>query len=424
MGGKELDKKKDELIRWKTDAWKDPGMVAWYSRRMVDNSGTMRLHNQLETGLFEQFVAGERVLDVGVGTGRASIPLARKGLRVTGVDSSQAMLDECRRLLGNTPMELRQGDVLDLPVEDEQFDTVMALNVMTHFPHWQEVLGEWNKKARPGGRIIFDIYSLDHLSHVRGQPVTPDQILREKDFADFSMHVGVEEVAACADRLGLRIAAIVPYAGLYSGKYPWRASGQPLSSLHWWNRLLSWIAVDDAFLAFALFLEREFFLRLSSRVTGRFAVVLEKTPDADANRLWLERNRALNTMLETRVDLAGLAPYLAMDANEWRTTLNRHLDHPRHLACFYQVWTSFWQRPESVDLDSLVDARHQRVLEGWLGRERADERAFSFARSWHLAPEIAPVLMHGNVNLGEGLAYEMTRTMLRDGFKMFSGVQA
>lgn len=259
MSNWELDRKTDELIRWKTDAWKDPGMVAWYSRRMVDDSAITRLHNLLEAGLFEQFAAGERILDAGVGTGRASIPLARKGLRVTGVDSSQAMLDECRRLLEGTPMELLRGDVLALPVEDEQFDTVMGLNVMTHFPHWQEVLAAWNKKVRPGGRIVFDIYSLDHLSYVRGQPITPDQILNVKDFADFSMHVAVDEIAASADRLGLKIVAIAPYAGLYSGKYLWRASGQPLSGMNWWNRLLSWISVDDAFLAFGLFLEREFF---------------------------------------------------------------------------------------------------------------------------------------------------------------------
>lgn len=158
-------------------------------------------------------------------------------------------------------------------------------------------------------------------------------------------------------------------------------------------------------------------------MTGRFAVVLEKTYDPDANRHWLERNRELNAMLQSKVDLDGLAPYLAIDAAEWRAALSRHLDHPRHLACFYQVWTTYWPRPETLDLGSLVEARHQRTLETWLERERADDGAFSFACAWYHAPEIAQVLRHGDMNLGEGLIYEMTRVQLRNGFNAFLGEQ-
>lgn len=423
MDGKEQDKKKDDLIRWKTDAWKDPNMVAWYSQRMVDSSGTMRLHNLLETGLCERFASGERILDVGVGTGRASLPLARKGFKVTGVDSSQAMLDECRRLAGDTPMELLQGDVLNLPVRNEYFDTVMALNVVTHFPHWQKVLEEWQKKVCPGGRIMFDIYSLDHLSHVAGRPVTAGQLVNAGRIEDFSMHASVEEIAACADENGLKILDIVPYAGLYSSKYRCRNSGQSITALNWWNRLLSWISVDDAFLAYALFLEREFFSRLSSRMTGRFMVVLEKTADTAANRRWLERNAALNNMLQNELTLENLTPYLSMGAQEWRATLSRHLDHPRHLVCFYHLWTTFWERPEVVRLGSLVEERHQRVLETWLMRDRVDQSAFSFASHWPEVPEFAQLLTHNNVNFDDVMTYELTRTILRDSFHVFNGSQ-
>ncbi|HET8707511.1 MAG TPA: class I SAM-dependent methyltransferase, partial [Pseudomonadales bacterium] len=97
------------LTQWKTDAWKDPAMVAWYSGRMVENSGTNRLNNMLEVGLCDRFAVGQTVLDIGVGTGRASLPLARKGMQLTGIDSSQAMLDECQRLAGNVPVQLQVG---------------------------------------------------------------------------------------------------------------------------------------------------------------------------------------------------------------------------------------------------------------------------------------------------------------------------
>jgi 2-polyprenyl-3-methyl-5-hydroxy-6-metoxy-1,4-benzoquinol methylase len=161
----------EALKQWKTDAWKDPGMVAHYSAQMFDNSGTNRLNNLLEVGLMDQYAAGENILDVGVGTGRASIPLAKRGLKLTGVDSSQSMLDETRRLAGDTPFELKLGDVTQLPVDDGIYDTLISLNVMTHFANWREILAHWASKVKNGGRVIFDVYSLDHLEAAAGRPV-------------------------------------------------------------------------------------------------------------------------------------------------------------------------------------------------------------------------------------------------------------
>ena len=40
-----------DLIKWKTDAWKNPDMVAWYHQRMVENRGTSRLKNEVEVEL-------------------------------------------------------------------------------------------------------------------------------------------------------------------------------------------------------------------------------------------------------------------------------------------------------------------------------------------------------------------------------------
>ena len=98
-----------DLIHWKTEAWKDRDMVRWYSGRMDENTDTNRLKNIIETELCERFLAGTDVLDVGIGTGRASLPLIAKGFNLSGTDSSQAMLDECRRLAGGAPIELVQG---------------------------------------------------------------------------------------------------------------------------------------------------------------------------------------------------------------------------------------------------------------------------------------------------------------------------
>ena len=82
----------EELARWKTNAWQDPDMVAWYSQQMVSSEGINALKNAVEADILDEFVAGKQLLDVGVGTGRGSLPFASRGLQVTGVDSSAEML--------------------------------------------------------------------------------------------------------------------------------------------------------------------------------------------------------------------------------------------------------------------------------------------------------------------------------------------
>ena len=66
------------------------------------------------------------VLELGVGTGRLAIPLARAGLRVTGVDSSAAMLERLAAKPGGALVETVAGDMADPPVGDRRFSLVFA----------------------------------------------------------------------------------------------------------------------------------------------------------------------------------------------------------------------------------------------------------------------------------------------------------
>ena len=87
----------------------------------MENEGTNRLKNAVEISLCEKFAVGPEVLDVGIGTGRASLPLLDKGWRLTGVDSSQAMLDECARHANGKPIQLKLGDSLCLTFPGQRF---------------------------------------------------------------------------------------------------------------------------------------------------------------------------------------------------------------------------------------------------------------------------------------------------------------
>src|SRR3954466_3152044 len=76
-----------------------------------------------------------RVLELGCGTGRVSLPLARAGVSLVGIDRSAPMLDRARqqlrkvsnaRILKARSLRFVRGDIRQLPFEDETFPMVLA----------------------------------------------------------------------------------------------------------------------------------------------------------------------------------------------------------------------------------------------------------------------------------------------------------
>lgn len=67
---------------------------------------------------------GERILDIGCGTGISLEPLLDRGLNLTGMDASPYMLDKALERLGNR-VDLHRGIAEDLPFEDNAFDTAL-----------------------------------------------------------------------------------------------------------------------------------------------------------------------------------------------------------------------------------------------------------------------------------------------------------
>lgn len=105
-------------------------------------------------------VERRQILDVGTGTGRAAIALARRGAIVTGVDASEEMLAVARRRAAEAGVAVTfgPGDAHRLPFADRGFDAVICLRVLMHTPGWQQALGELCRVA--GGRVVFDYPAL------------------------------------------------------------------------------------------------------------------------------------------------------------------------------------------------------------------------------------------------------------------------
>jgi demethylmenaquinone methyltransferase / 2-methoxy-6-polyprenyl-1,4-benzoquinol methylase len=95
---------------------------------------------------------GQRVLDVGAGTGVSTVELATSGAYAVGLDLSIGMLQAGRRVRPDVP--LLAGDALRLPFADESFDAVTISFALRNVVDNAAALRELARVTRPGGRLV------------------------------------------------------------------------------------------------------------------------------------------------------------------------------------------------------------------------------------------------------------------------------
>jgi len=105
--------------------------------------------------------AESRVLEVGSGSGGPAVYLAvKRGCHVTGVDINHHGVANAERLADARGVadrtEFRAIDASErLPFADASFDAVLSNDAMCHIPHRLDVLRDWHRVLRPGGRMLF-----------------------------------------------------------------------------------------------------------------------------------------------------------------------------------------------------------------------------------------------------------------------------
>ncbi|MGB9183583.1 MAG: methyltransferase domain-containing protein [Solirubrobacteraceae bacterium] len=99
---------------------------------------------------------GHDVVDLGCGTGNAALIAASRGARVIGVDAAPRLLEVARERARSqgVVLDLREGDLLALPVDAAAADVVLSVFGVIFAPNPAQALQEISRVLRPGGRAL------------------------------------------------------------------------------------------------------------------------------------------------------------------------------------------------------------------------------------------------------------------------------
>ena len=187
----------------------------------VEYETTMRYIRKCLEGLRQP-----KILEVGAGTGRYSVTLAREGYSVTAVELIAHNLDQLRaKLQGGEPITVMQGSALDLSaLSDNTFDVTMVLGPMYHLYTREDKLraiSEALRVTRPGGYLLLAycmneptviqyVFGLNHLREVMdAMMLTSDwhcistprevfELVRTEDIASLDAEFPVDRIGLVA----------------------------------------------------------------------------------------------------------------------------------------------------------------------------------------------------------------------------------
>src|SRR5260221_13672993 len=111
--------------------------------------------------------AGQRVLDVGAGTGALTAELVRRGAQVAAIDPSPSFVASLERRLPG--VDVQAGPAEDLPWPDESFDAALAQLVLTFMSDAPNGIEEMRRVVRPGGVVaacMWDRHGMDMLAAI------------------------------------------------------------------------------------------------------------------------------------------------------------------------------------------------------------------------------------------------------------------
>ncbi len=161
---------------------------AWYGQDMDPGEAV-----ELLAGL----AGGGRVLELGIGTGRVALPLAERGVDVSGIDASEAMVAKLRVKPGGDRIPVSIGDFADVDVAGQfalvylPFATLFALTTQAgQVRCFRNVAGH----LEPGGRFVLDAFVPEASRLAAPQPVGAESTDRDEVVLAAMNHDPVDQV--------------------------------------------------------------------------------------------------------------------------------------------------------------------------------------------------------------------------------------
>lgn len=149
------------------ELWHEEFFDQWYLKYWVRPITPQKTDREVDAIVkFLELTCDGKVLDLCCGQGRHSLELARRGYQVVGLDLSENLLAESRRLADqeNLPVKFMRADMRDVPF-DKEFDGIF--NFYTAFGYFesdrenQAVLDGVGRALKPGGRFLLDYPCLE-----------------------------------------------------------------------------------------------------------------------------------------------------------------------------------------------------------------------------------------------------------------------
>ena len=104
---------------------------------------------------------GERLLEVGSGTGHWSLWFRSLGLKVTGLEIAPKMIAAAQNRIGGSTLkegtQFLRGDACKLPFRNDSFDITTAVTTLEFIPDYSKALDEMWRSTRAGGRMVVGV---------------------------------------------------------------------------------------------------------------------------------------------------------------------------------------------------------------------------------------------------------------------------
>jgi len=180
-----------------------------YEQKAFKESLGLKYLSSIETSFIQKYIkrgsADKLLLDEGIGSGRNSRILLKKGYKVIGLDFSKNMLNQCKknlyRYIDKKQLDLKEYDLnKSLPFQNNTFDGAICIRNIKYIKNWRQLIKETGRIIMPNGIFILEfsnIYSVQFISQMYNiyfsfRPIEVEKVLNYSGFVVLAKKYGTK----------------------------------------------------------------------------------------------------------------------------------------------------------------------------------------------------------------------------------------